>query len=321
MPENKKKKSKIRSYIITGFKIVIVSLFYLSLPGINIYQPPPIYSKPITNIQFPTPALYPQNVANLPVPRISSEGVLIVDLASQKVLFEKNSRQKFPPASTTKIVTALVAFEYFKPEQILEVKKPLVEGRVMGLISGERISAENLIYGALVHSANDAAFTLAENYPGGENAFVDKMNEKIKQLGLTDTHFTNPVGFENPNHYTSPYDLAQLSRLALANEKIKKIIATKLISVSDESYSIFHTLENVNLLLGKVPGVAGVKTGYTPEAGEVLSTIVKRGDNEVLIVVLKSSDRFGETEALINWVFNNYKWINLQPTDSTTPAL
>lgn len=321
MPENKKKKSKLTKYFGIGFKVLIVSLFCISLPGINIYQPPPIYSKPITDIVFPTPALYPQNAANIQPPKITAEGVMIVDLASQKVLFEKNSRQKFPPASTTKIVTALVAFEHFKPEEILEVKKPITEGRIMGLVNSERISAESLIYGALVHSANDAAFTLAENYPGGVPAFVDKMNEKIKELGLTDTHFTNPVGFEDPNHYTTAYDLAQLSRVALNNEKIKKIIATKLISVSDDTYSIFHTLENVNTLLGKVPGVAGVKTGYTPEAHEVLSTIVKRDNNEVLIVILKSSDRFGETEALINWVFNNYKWISLLPTGSATQGL
>lgn len=318
MPISKKKKFRLINYLIFSFKIIVLFFFFLSLPGVNIYQPPPIVSKPIAVDDFPTPALYPEKIGGIPPPVLTAEGVLVVDLNSQKFLLDKNIHQRFAPASTTKIVTALVAFDYYRPDQILKVTKPLVDGRVMGLVTGEEISAENLIYGLLVHSANDAAFALAENYPGGVTAFVEEMNEKVKELGLTNTHFTNPAGFEDSNHYISAYDLAQLSRIALYKPEIRKIIGTKLITVADKDYRVFHLLENVNVLLGKIEGVAGVKTGYTPEAGEVLSTLVKRGENEVLIVLLKSKDRFGETEALINWIFNNYKWVDLRPTISAT---
>lgn len=313
---NKKRKPYFKANLFFYLKIFLFFLFFLSLPGIPVYQSPAMYSKALNLEQIPSPALYPLNLGKSTLPRISAEGVIIIDLPSQIVLYEKNSKTRFPPASTTKIITSLVALDYFHPEEILEVKDVITEGSVMGLITGEKISVENLILGTLIHSANDAAYTLAQSYPGGVTAFVDKMNEKVASLGLIDTHFTNPVGFEDKNHYTTAYDLAQISRIALENSLIRKITGTKLISVSDESYTHFHTLENVNSLLGKVPGVAGVKTGWTEQAGEVLSTVVKRDKHEILLVLLKSQDRFGETEALINWVFTNFQWIDLQPTRS-----
>lgn len=315
----KKNPKKRQRSLIFLTQIFLIFLFLISLPGVDIYQPPPIRFSTLPLTTLPTPASYPAKLNQYPPPKITAEGIIVIDLPSQVLLFEKNSKKRFSPASTTKIATALIAFEHYQPTQILEIKTVIKDGRLMGLVPGERISAENLIYGTLVHSANDAAYTLAENYPGGVAAFVEKMNEKVRNLGLTDTHFTNPVGFEDENHYTTAYDLTQLSRVLLANEKLKKIISIKIISVSDETYSIFHTLENVNTLLGRVPGVAGIKTGYTREAGEVLSTIVKRGDHEVLITLLKSEDRFGETQSLINWVFSNFHWVDLRPTLSTIP--
>lgn len=298
-------------------KIFLIFLFFLTLPGISVYKPPKVLSE-VDNIKKPTaPALIPQNKALIQAPLLSAEGVIVLDLPSMVVIYEKNKDKMLSPASTTKIVTALVAKDYYKDDDILEVKTLITEGRIMGLKFKERISAENLIYGALVHSANDAAYTLAENYPGGVSAFVDKMNLKVKELNLKNTHFVNPIGFEDPQQYTTAYDLAQISRLLLLNSDLKRIISTKLISVPDETYTTYHTLENVNTLLGRIPGVAGVKTGWTEEAGEVLSTLVKRNDKEVLVVVLKSKDRFGETELLINWIFSNFSWIDIKPTGPT----
>ncbi len=314
MPKNPKNKPRKGLSFTSYIKILILSLFFISLIGFSGYQFPEVVSNPLRLDNIPSPALYPENRNILPFPQISAEGVYIMDLQSAVVLYEKNARKLFPPASTTKVVTALMALSFYNNEDILEVKTVVNEGRLMGLQKGERISAENLIYAALIHSANDAAYTLAENYPGGVTAYIDKMNDIASEVGLKDTHFTNPIGFEEEGHYTTAYDLAQISRLALKNKTIKKIISTKIISVADENYTIFHTLENVNALLGRVPGVAGIKTGYTKEAGEVLSTIIKRDNHEVLIVLLKSQDRFGETESLIKWIFANFKWVNLQPT-------
>ena len=271
----------------------------------------------VINIPPPSPVPYPSFRGIEDYPLISAEGVLVVDLESNMTLLEKNQKVKFEPASTTKIVTALVALDHYSLDDVLTVKTVITEGRVMGLVEGETMLVENLLYGALVHSANDAAYTLAENFPGGVDAFVAEMNNKVSKLGLADTYFTNPIGFEDENHYTTAYDLTQLSRLALKNDTIKKIIGTKSITVSDNDYNIFHRLDNVNVLLGTVPGVAGIKTGWTQQAKEVLTTLVKRENHEILVVLLKSNDRFGETERIINWVFNNYEWQNIKASSAS----
>ena len=178
----------------------------------------------------------------------------------------------------------------------------------MGLVKGEKITFESLLYGLLVSSANDAAIVLAENYPGGQKTFVERMNQKARLLKLNNTHFTNPTGFDDANHYTSAFDLARLAQYMLKDKTLSKIVATRAITVSDTSYTYFHDLKNVNQLLGDIPGVAGVKTGYTENAEECVVTLVKRGDHEILTVVLRSADRFRETGELISWVFQNYNW-------------
>lgn len=188
----------------------------------------------------------------------------------------------------------------------------------MGLVPKEQITVESLLYGVLVHSANDAAYVLAENYPGGIEAFVADMNQKIKEYNLFGTHFANPAGFDDLENYTTPKDLAKLAKVAINNKTIAKIISTKNITVSDINYTYFHPLTNVNELLGKIAGVAGVKTGSTDGAGEILVSEVKKNGRSVLFVVLKSKDRFGDTVKLIDWVFNNFAWKNI--TEIITPA-
>lgn len=312
MPKNKKTQLVPVNTLSITIKILIISLFLFLLPGIIFYKKTEqIQIQEIAVKIPPPPAMLPINTNKNPVPQVSAQGIYILDLNSNVTLFEKNQNSRFAPASTTKIITALVALDKYKPEDILTVNTIINEGRVMGLVSGEKIAVENLIYGALVHSANDAAYTLAENYPGGVEAFVAAMNDKTLILGLKNTHLTNPIGFEDDSHYTTAYDLIQLSRLALKNNLIKKVIGTKSITVSDNDYNLYHRLDNVNVLIGKVPGVAGVKTGWTEQAKEVLATLVKRDNHEVLVVVLKSNDRFGETEKLITWVFDNFQWQDL----------
>jgi len=188
----------------------------------------------------------------------------------------------------------------------------------MGLVNGEKISFEALLYGSLVHSANDAAYTIAENYPGGIENFVAMMNKKAASLNLTDTHFSNPIGFDDDNQYITARDLAKLTKIALQNKIFAKIVSTKSITVSDVTYTYFHPLSNVNELLGKVSGVSGVKTGFTQTAGEVLVSNVKKNDRDVLFIVLKSQDRFGESEKLINWVFENFAWKKIDEVNQAT---
>lgn len=297
--------------------LLILGIFLILSPGQNVYTIPEALRIPFLRqlpFMIPAPAPYPVNRTGLfPGPEISAGGVVILDVDSGVFLYSRNGESNFAPASTTKILTALVALDNYKLDDVVTVKTVVSDGQLMGLIPGERISVENLLYGTLIHSGNDAAYALAEDYPGGITKFVEAMNEKAGALHLTHSTFTNPVGYDNPNHKMTPLDLARLARAALDNKIIAKMVAIPEITISDVTHTYFHRLKNVNQLLGKIPGVAGIKTGWTEEAGENLVTLIERNDHRVIIVILQSKDRFGETAKLIDWVFANYSWESYQP--------
>lgn len=303
----------------------LIFLILLFLPGQNVYERSYFQkTKVVAEVPFPLPVLpapYPVNVTGFPPQGLTAEGILVVDLPSGIILYERSADLRLPPASTTKIMTALVALEHFNLDQVLTVKTVETRGRVMKLISQEKLTVENLLYGTLVHSANDAALTLAENYPGGVNAFVAKMNEEAKRLSLKNTHFENPIGFEASGQYSSAFDLFRLTTYVLQNKTFAKIVGTPSITVHDQDFQYFHFLENVNELLGKVPGVAGIKTGFTENAGECLINLTKKEKRQILTVVLKSEDRFEETQKILDWVFLNHRWEEVSPPGLyTTPA-
>ncbi len=263
----------------------------------------------------PTPAPYPVNRTNVyPGPEVSAEGVVVYDVDSATTMYGRNAEESLSPASTTKIMTALVALDHYGLDDVVTVHTVANNGQVMGLVPGEQMTVENLLYGALVYSGNDAAWALAEHYPGGVDAFVKVMNEKAAALHLTHSHFTNPVGYDDPDHKMTATDLTRLAAFALTNKTIAKIVAIPQITISDVTYTHFHALTNVNQLLGKIPGVAGIKTGWTEEAGENLVTLIERNGHRVIIVVLKSQDRFKDTIALINWTFANFDWQTFNPS-------
>ncbi len=294
-------------------------LFILVLVAFFIFRPGPTFYTRLTSqdgplkrlLPIPTsvPAPYPINTTGIyPGYEISAQGVVVYDLESGVTLYGRNSEEVLSPASTTKIMTALVALEHYDLDEVVTVATVANSGQVMGLVPGEQITVENLLYGALIQSGNDAAWALAEHYEGGVEKFVEAMNEKAAALHLTHTHFTNSVGYDDPIHKMSAIDLTRLSAYALTNKTIAKIVAIPQITISDAQHTRFHPLTNVNALLGKIPGVAGIKTGWTEEAGENLVTLVERDGHKVIIVVLKSLNRFNDTELLINWVFENYTW-------------
>ena len=295
--------------------LIILAVFFLFSPGQNVYTLEESIGKPILKklpFAIPTPAPYPSNATGMPVPEdITASGVVIVDIESGVHLYKRNEEDLFAPASTTKILTALVALDTYKLDDVLTVKTIANTGQTMGLVAGERITVENLLYGALVQSGNDAAYALAENYPGGVDKFVEAMNAKAKTIHLTKSFFANPVGYDDPNQRMTPSDLARLAVVALTNPVIAKIVAIPQITISDVTHTYFHALKNVNQLLGKIPGVGGIKTGWTEEAGENLVTYVERNGHKVIFVVLHSKDRFGETAKLIDWVFGNFSWQQL----------
>lgn len=234
-------------------------------------------------------------------PELSAESAYIVDLKSFTPVYEKNAHRQMYPASTAKIITALVAYDIYKTDAAIKVESVLEDGQVMGLVNGEEITIENLLYGTLVHSGNDAAYALTQ--PIGLQEFVAKMNDKAKALHMNDSHFENPAGLHDAAQHSSAFDLALAGRALLDNVYLSKIVSTKEIEISDTQYRIFHKLVNVNKLLGDIPGVGGLKTGYTIESGENLVSLYRTPQgNEFIIVVLNSLDRFEDTKTIVNWI-------------------
>lgn len=245
----------------------------------------------------------------LSVPAFSARAVLVKDLSTDTDLYQKNAKVSYPIASTTKIMTALVASEYFKQNSILTIgNSSNTPGSRVGLNLGENLTFRSLLYGMLLNSGNDAAFALAENYQGGVLGFVSAMNKKVMDLDLKNTHFDNPAGFDSLNHYSSAWDLSIITEEALKNSELARIFATKETNIVSLDRRYTHQLLNLNKLLSDVSGVLGVKTGTTQEAKENLVTLVERNKHRVLLVVLGSNDRFGETTRLIEWTYSNFQW-------------
>lgn len=254
------------------------------------------------------------------VPTFTAQSVVVKDETSGMVLFQKNPDLTLPPASTTKIISALTALDYYRDGTVLTVDGVKTVGQKMGLVEGEKMETKDLLQGLLVYSANDAAEVLAQNYCSttsvegkvncGTLAFVDAMNEKAKSIGLKNTHFTNPAGLDDLEHYSSANDLVKATEYAMKNDFFRQTVGTKDIVVTSTDGYIIHELSNINELLWDVPGVLGVKTGWTENAHENLVTYIERDGRKIMMAVLGSEDRFGESENLINWVFDNYTWVS-----------
>lgn len=238
------------------------------------------------------------------IPDLSAQAAYILDLSSHVAIYSKNENLRFAPASTTKLITALTALDYFKPSDVLIAKNPHVVPVVLGLVPGERMTFENLLYAMLIPSANDAALTVAQNYPGGQDAFVEKMNEKVQLFNLHNTHYADPVGLNDDDDYTTVHDLAIILSYALSHPLLSQIMDTPRATVVSEDGQKYQ-LTTTNELLGQY-GIYGGKTGYTDGAGEVLvsSTVMNNG-HTYIIVVMKSNDRFGDTEKLLQLIQDN----------------
>jgi D-alanyl-D-alanine carboxypeptidase (penicillin-binding protein 5/6) len=244
---------------------------------------------------------------NIPAPEFTATGIFITDLDSGVVLLDKNANQRLKPASLTKIMTAIVAMDYFSPDTVLTVINAQdSNGNTVDLKKGDELTAADLLYALLVPSGNDAAVTFAENYSGGYQAFIAKMNSKVTDLGLRNTHFTNVSGVEGVDHYTSAYDITMLAKEALTRPQFAKVVSTPKITLTSLRGNQY-LLETTNLLLGK-DGIFGVKTGWTPEAGECLVVLSEKDGHPILVSLLNSKDRFGEAQTLLNWVSSNFFW-------------
>lgn len=310
LPNFFKRLSKVSAITLLAFLLTLLLLIIIPWSQETIAVPVTVTS---SAHDLPAVALLPESKGQ-PLPSFSARNVFIVDKNSKVILFARDADQKVYPASTTKMMTALVALDHFALNQTITVTKEYPIGQRVGFKPGEQINVENLLYALLVQSGNDAAEILAENYPGGRVAFIEAMNRNAADFHLNNTHFANPTGIDEIGHYSTAIDLARLGDVALRNAEFARIVATENAVISSVDASNSRIITNINELLGKVVGVRGIKTGYTEGAGQSLVTLVERDGHAVILVVLGSSDRFGDTKNLIEWVYSNFQWRN--PLDS-----
>lgn len=236
-------------------------------------------------------------------PQISAKSALLYDLTDDKILFEKNPDKRLPIASLTKIATIIIAIENKKADDRYQVKKEdLVGENSMGLTEGEIFSLEDLLYGLVLNSGNDAAETLASNYKEGRSGFIAAMNNKARSLGLSDTNFTNPTGLEGDgDQYSTTYDLLILTKHALTFPLVRKVVRAFNYEIPMTSFHKAFFLENETNLLTSYPGVMGVKDGYTSEAGLCLITYLNYKGHKIIGVLLGSDNRRQEMKDLLDY--------------------
>lgn len=303
----------MKYYIFTAFFVVFSVIVVLVTPYVSLST-----QDSLAKIQIPQNAPVVAGVQkinlppisqNIPVPELNARSVLVKDSDTDTILYQKDVNFPVPIASTTKIMTALVGSSYFKQNSELTVNiGSTVEGSKVGFQKGEVLSFRSILYGMLLNSGNDGAFTIAENYPGGVLGFVSAMNKKAEELNLRNTHFDNPAGFDNPQHFSSAADLSKITLAALKDPVLSKIFATKETEIFSLDKKYNHKLHNLNQLLFSVKGVIGIKTGKTELAKENLVSLIDRDGHKILTIVLGSDDRFGDSTKLIEWAYNNFLW-------------
>ena len=244
-------------------------------------------------------------------PTVSAESAILIEANTGDVVFESNSRKVLPMASTTKIMTALVALENGNLDEKFSVPEEAtdVEGSSVYLTAGETVTMRDLLYALMLESANDAATAIAFRIGGSVGGFASLMNEKAEELCLEDTHFTNPHGLDDPEHYTTAYDLCKLTCAAIENAEFEKIVST--LSADAFSCGTRRTLVNHNRLLRSLKGAIGVKTGFTKRSGRCLVSAVRRDCVLTVAVTLNDPNDWTDHKALHEYGQSQYQNIPL----------
>lgn len=251
-------------------------------------------------------------------PVISAAASVVMEAESGRVLYEKDADRPRLIASTTKILTALVVLERCEPEEevIIQPEWTNIEGSSMYLAAGGTYTVKDLLYGLLLASGNDAAVALACHGAGSVEAFADWMNEKAKALGCKNSHFVNPNGLDDPEHYSSARDLALITREALKNEDFRAIVSSTKATVGDQTY------RNHNRLLSMYEGVFGVKTGYTMAAGRSLVSCCERDGLTLICVTLSAPDDWDDHMSLYDWAYERWRMEDLsEDVSASVPVI
>lgn len=248
-------------------------------------------------------------------PKINSRFAIVLDRNSKAILYGKNEKAKTRMASTTKIMTSLIVIESTNLNDIVEIsaKAAGTGGSRLKINKGDKITVKDLLYGLMLRSGNDAAVALAEYVGGSIEGFAILMNKKARELGLENTNFVTPHGLDSEEHYTTPYELALLTDYALKNQTFANIVNTKTCNININGYS--RTISNTNELLGNLNGVYGVKTGFTNGAGRCLVSSIKRGNLDIICVVLGADTKKIRTTDSINLIediFANFEKVDIK---------
>ncbi|MDD4027039.1 MAG: D-alanyl-D-alanine carboxypeptidase [Candidatus Shapirobacteria bacterium] len=293
--------------VIIIFLIAFLNLFWLPTFSFwDIYPKNFSFFKSSNLIEYKhPPKVYSKLSAN---PQLSSQHYVLLDAITNTIVLSQNKDNRIYPASTTKLITALTALNIYPLDEEITIKEEYKEGKVMELKLDEKITIKSLVTALLVYSANDSAFTLANHHQLGVIGFINEMNLIAQKYNLKNTHFTNFDGIHNENHYSTAYDLSQIARIAIKNPVVIETVKKKNIFVEDIDKTIKHELTSTNELLGIVPEIEGLKTGWTPEAGGSFIGLINLNGHYLISVVAQSEDRFTDTKKIIDWAKGNVFW-------------
>jgi D-alanyl-D-alanine carboxypeptidase len=246
-------------------------------------------------------------------PSVSAEAAAMIDVKSGRILYQKNADEKLPIASLTKIMTAIVAIEEGNLSDMVTTSPQAVgvEGSSIYLRLGEKLSLEDMLYGLMLRSGNDAAVAIAEHIGGSVEGFAFLMNEKAEYLGLENTHFVNPHGLDHPEHYSSARDLAILTAYALKNPTFHKIVSTQVKTAPLEGMNWDRKWHNKNKMLRIYEGADGVKTGFTKIAKRCLVSSATRGDRQIAVVVLNDGNDWNDSASLLDYGFHDFQEVEI----------
>ena len=248
---------------------------------------------------------------NINAQAVSASAYTVIEKSSGRILYESNGNKRMAMASTTKVMTAILVIENLDLYKVYDIPDEAVgiEGSSIYLKKGEKLTGEELLYGLMMASGNDAAYALAILTSGSSEDFIALMNEKARELKLNDTHFEDPCGLKSENHYTTSNDLARLCAYVMNNDIFKKVVSTKNYQIGEGEN--LRYLYNKNRILGELEGGDGIKTGYTRNAGRCLCSSATRNGVQVICVVLNDYNWFNDSKALLNKAFSEYKFVQL----------